>query len=110
MALITPVSETLTKVGLKYIQDPANFKAGKIFPACPVNLQAAEFPVYDKSYWLKNEAQVRRPGTESAGGTHARGKDTYSCQNIAYHEDVAMESIANDPNPLNPLKAATLRS
>jgi hypothetical protein len=109
MALQESYSETLTNVGVKYIQDPNNFKAGKIFPICPVNLQSSQYPTYDKSYWLKNEAAVRKPGTESEGGTHARSFDSYSCIDISYHEDVANEQIENDPNPLNPLKSATRR-
>lgn len=109
MALQTAYSETLTKVGVKYTQDPANFVAGKVFPACPVNLQSSQYPVYDKAYWMKNEAEIRMPGTESAGGTHARSFDSYSCQDTSYHEDVPFESTKNDPNPLNPLKAATRR-
>jgi hypothetical protein len=109
MALQTAYSETLTNVGLKYVQDPNNFQAGKIFPICPVNLQSAQYPVYDKAYWLKNEAAIRKPGTISAGGTHARSFASYSCVDISYHEDVDNEQIKNDPNPLNPLKAATRR-
>lgn len=109
MALQAAYSETLTNVGIKYVQDPANFKAGKIFPICPVILQSSQFPVYDKAYFLKNEAAIRRPGTESVGGTHARTFESYSCIDVSYHEDVADEQITNDPNPLNPLMSATRR-
>jgi len=109
MPMQAQVTDTLTKVGVKYIQDPANFQASKIFPACPVVTLAGEFPTYDKSYWMKNEAAKRKPGTESAGGGHARGFDTYECEDISYHEDVPWEYIKNDPSPLNPLKSATRR-
>ena len=109
MALQSQYTETLTKVGLKYQQDPMNFKAAKIFPNCPVRLISSSFPTYDKGYWMKNQAAVRKPGTESAGGTHARGTDSYSCEDVSYHEDVPNEYIDNDPAPLNPLRAATRR-
>lgn len=109
MSLITMYSETLTKVGLKYVQAPENFKASKIFPVCPVNTISGEFPTYGKEYWMKNEAAVRTPGTESQGGVHGRGTDTYQCVDISFHEDVADEYVANEPDPLNPLKAATSR-
>lgn len=109
MALQTALNETLTKVGVKYIQDPNSFVAGNIFPRCPVNKLSATFPTYDKEYWMKNEAKKRVPGAESAGGTHARGTDSYSCEDISFHEDVPFENIENDPTPLNPEKAATRR-
>ncbi len=109
MSLMTGFTETLTKVGLKYIQDPENFRASKIFPICPVKLLSSTFPTYDKEYWMKNEAAIRTPGTISEGGTHQRGTDSYACVDISYHEDVPDENVQNDPAPLNPLKAATRR-
>jgi len=109
MALQTYYSETLTNVGLKYMQDRSNFASGRVFPNCTVNLLSSTYPTYDKSYWMKNEADVRAPGTESAGSPHARGTDSYACKDISFHEDVPNEYIANDPSPLNPEKAATRR-
>jgi hypothetical protein len=107
--LQTQYTETLTKVGLKYMQDPKKFKATKIFPMCPVSLMSSSFPTYAKEYWFKNEAGIRKPGTESTGSRHGRGLDSYSCQDVSHHEDVPEEYIANDPAPLNPLKSATRR-
>lgn len=107
--LQTQYTETLTKVGLKYMQDPKKFKATKIFPMCPVSLMSSTFPTYDKEYWFKNEAKIRVPGTESSGSRHGRGTDNYSCQDVSHHEDVPDEYVLNDPAPLNPLKAATRR-
>jgi len=109
MPLATQFSTTLTNVGLKYMQDPKAFKAGKIFPLCPVTLQSSTFPTWDKSYWLKNEAAERMPGTESEGSPQGRGTDSYVCKDISFHEDVPREYVANDPAPLNPQKAATRR-
>ena len=91
------------------MQAPENFKASKIFPQCPVNTQAGTYPVYDKSYWMKNEAAVRTPATESEGGTHARSFDPYVCVNVAFHEDVADETNRNDPSIMNSMKSATRR-
>jgi len=109
MALQTQYTQTLTNVGLKYMQDPAKFKATKIFPLCPVTLLSSQYPVYDKEYWFKNEASVRAPGTESSGSRHGRSEASYSCQDVSHHENVPNEHIENDPNPLNPLSAATRR-
>ena len=102
-------TETLTKVGLKYMQDPKKFKATKIFPLCPVTLMSSTFPTYAKEYWFKNQAEIRVPGTESSGSRHGRGTDNYSCQDVSHHEDVPNEYVKNDPSPLNPLKSATRR-
>lgn len=109
MALQNKFQDVLTKVGLKYMQDPANFQASKIFPACPVMKLSGEFPTYPKEYWMKNEAAKRKPGTVSAGSAHGRGSDTYECEDISFHEDVPDEYVNNDAAPLNPLKAATTR-
>jgi hypothetical protein len=109
MSLQTQFSSTLTNVGVKYMQDPAAFKAGKIFPLCPVTLLSSSFPTWDKSYWLKNEAQERTPGTISAGSPQGRGTDNYSCVDVSFHEDVPQEYIDNDPVALNPQKSAVRR-
>ena len=109
MALQKRLDETLTKVGVKYVQDPSNFVAGNLFPRCPVMKLSSTFPTYDKEYWFKDEAEERSPGTESAGGVHGRGTDSYDCKDMSFHEDVPFENIENDPEPLNPEKAATLR-
>jgi len=109
MSMIQGYSDTLTKVGVKYIQDPANFLASKIFPSCPVITLSGTFPTYDKEYWMKNEAKIRTPGTISEGGQHARGFDSYKCENVAYHEDVPDEYSSNDPVVLNSVRAATRR-
>ena len=42
-------SETLTKVGLQYMQARSNFAAGKVFPNCPVTLMSRTYPTYDKT-------------------------------------------------------------
>lgn len=110
MPLQSQFKETLTKVGIKYVQDPANFKASKIFPVCTVNMMAGVFPTWAKEYWMKNEAKPRKPGTESAGSPQGRGEDSYSVEDISFHEDVPEENIQNDPKPLNPLKSATRRA
>lgn len=102
-------SETLTKVGLQYMQARSNFAAGQVFPNCPVNLISGTYPTYDKTYWMKNEAKVRAPGTESAGSPHARGTDSYACEDVSFHDDVPFENIKNDPKVLNPESAATRR-
>ena len=70
---------------------------------------SSTFVTYDKEYWFKNEASIRTPGTESSGSRHGRGTSSYSCQDVSHHEDVPEEYIKNDPEPLNPLKAATRR-
>jgi len=109
MGLMTAYSATLTNVGLQYNQASTNFVAGRVFPNCPVALMSSTYPTYDKSYWMKNEAAVRAPGTESVGSPHARGTASYACKDTSFHDDVPDEYIANDPEPLNPEKAATRR-
>ena len=62
------VNRPLTNISQAYIQDSADFVADKIFPVVPVQKQSDRYFVYTKGDWFRDEAQIRAPATESAGG------------------------------------------
>jgi hypothetical protein len=56
----------LTNISIAY-QNPS-YVADQVFPLVPVNQQAGIVPKYDQSYWFRDSAQLRAPGTASRRG------------------------------------------
>lgn len=99
----------LANVAINYIQERDRFIADKVFPYVPVQKQSDMYYAFDKDDWLRDEAELRAPGAESAGGGYrvdASG-NVYSCNVYAYHKDVADQIRDNSDNPLQPDKDAT---
>lgn len=93
------VNAPLTNISVAFMQDPANFVAGRVFPVVPVQKQSDRYYVYDRSYWLRNAMKKRAPGTESAGGGWAvDNTPSYFADVWAEHKDVDDQIRANqDP-------------
>jgi hypothetical protein len=83
--------------------------ADKIFPQVSVAKQSNKIAKYDKEFWFRNEAEIRAPSTETAGGGFTvNTSDTYFCDNYGWHMDVADEDRANYDAPFDPDNDATL--
>lgn len=103
------VSRPLTNMSVAYIQKPNDFVADKVFPVVPVAKQADLYFKYDKKYWFQSQSQKRAPGTESAGSNFAvapTGK--YFCDVWANHKDVDDQTRANQDQPVDLDRDATL--
>lgn len=96
------VDAVLTNLSVAYIQDTDQFIADKVFPQVPVNKQSDVYYVYDKQAWFKDDAQLRPPSTESAGGGYTLSTETYNCKIYAFHKDLDDRVMANYDNPLQP--------
>ncbi|MEG1543469.1 MAG: major capsid protein [Tannerellaceae bacterium] len=97
------IDKALTNISVQYLQDPANYIAGQVFPMVPVKKQSDRYFVYLRDDWFRDEAQERAPGTESAGGDYdIDNSPTYFCRKFAYHKDVVEEDRANADDPLTP--------
>jgi len=97
------IDKALTNISVQYLQDPANYIAGQVFPMVPVKKQSDRYFVYLRDDWFRDEAQERAPGTESAGGDYEiDNTPTYFCRKYAYHKDVVEEDRANADDPLTP--------
>lgn len=101
------VDSVLTNISEGYIQKEASFIANKVFPSVPVQKQSDLYYKYDKGDFFRDEAQIRAPGTESAGGGYTVSTDTYLAQKYAFHKDIDDETRANTDSPLNPDRDAT---
>ncbi len=89
------VNTGLTNVSVAYKQT-ANLLADKVFPSVSVQKQSDKIFKFDKNDWLRTEAKVRAPGTESSGGGFAiDSSTTYFCDVHAFHQDVPRETLAN---------------
>ena len=102
------VNRPLTNISIAYIQAADQFIATKVFPNVPVSKQSDRYFVYEKQDWFRDEAKVRAPGTESAGGGwRIDNTPTYFAPVIAVHKDVDDQIRANADAPINMDRDAT---
>lgn len=103
------VNRPLTNISQAYMQDTSDYIADKVFPVVPVQKQSDRYFVYTKGDWFRDEAQLRAPGTESAGGGYSiDNTPSYYAPVYAYHKDVDPQIRANSDVPLNADRDATL--
>jgi len=96
------IDAALTNMSVAYLQDASAFIADKVFPIVPVKRQSDVFYTYNKGDFMRDEAQVRGAGTESAGGDYGVEASTpYYCRKHAFHKDVTEEERVNYDEPLN---------
>lgn len=95
------VDAILTNISVAYLQRQEQFIADKVFPVVPVDKQSDKYFVYTKNDWLRDEAQRRGPGTESAGGGYNLTTETYSADVFAFHKDISDQIRANADAPIN---------
>lgn len=97
------VNQLLTDLSVMYVNEPSKFAAPQVFPPVPVNKQTGLYAEFDRGDFLRDEAQVRAPATESAGGGYrVTTNSQYSCLKYAYHKDVADDDRANADDPFRP--------
>lgn len=100
------VDRPLTNISIAYMQSQNNFIASRVFPIVPVDKQSDSYFVYTKNDWMRDEAKVRPPATESAGSGYGLSTATYNCDVWAFHKDVDNQTAANSDIPLNPERDA----
>ena len=93
------VDAALTNISVAFLQNANNFVAGRVFPNVPVSKQSDRYFVFDRGDFNRDEAEVRAPGTESAGGGYRLDNTpTYFANVFAIHKDVPDQVRANaDP-------------
>lgn len=101
------VNVPLTNLSVAYIQDHNNFVSTQVFPVVPVDKKSNVYYIYTKNDWFRDEAQLRRDGTESAGSGYGLSTDNYECLTYAFHKDIDDQTRANSDAMLNPDRDAT---
>lgn len=101
------IDAVLTNISVAYIQNAANFVAGRVFPMVPVQKQSDKYFIYTKNDWFRDEAKKRADSTESEGSGYNLSTDNYFADVWAFHKDVGSQVRANSDAPLNPDRDAT---
>lgn len=94
------VDRPLTNVSVAYM-NTGNFVAPQVFPRVPVSFQSDQFYKYVKADWLRSQAEIRGPATESAGSGWNLTTDTYAAVVRAIHKDIADQQRANADAGIN---------
>lgn len=90
------VDVPLTQLSVGYKIKAESYIADKVFPVVPVAKQSGKVFVWDKNDMLRDEAAIRAPGTESAGGgLNVTSSTTFYCDVVAFHKDVDDQMMAN---------------
>lgn len=96
------IDRALTNMSVAYMQDANAFIADKVFPIVRVKRQSDVYYIYNKGDFMRDEAQVRGAGSESAGGDYGvEASEPYYCRKHAFHKDVTAEERANYDEPLD---------
>lgn len=85
----------LTNMSVAYVQSQESFVADKVFPIVPVAHRSDEFFIFNMGDFNRDEAALRGPGTESAGGGFALSTGSYACTIKAFHKDLPLQTLAN---------------
>lgn len=102
------VSRPLTEASLAYWQDDDSFVADKMFPGLSSPLQAGSIWEWDRTYFLRNEMDVRGPNAESAGAGLKLNSVSYGLLVYALHHDIEEQRSANEIDPISSDDAAVL--
>lgn len=76
-------NQILTNISIAYQNQ--TYIADQVFPLVPVAQQSGIIPSYDKSYWFRDQAELRAPGTRSIrGGFKVNITDTYFAPRFSF--------------------------
>jgi hypothetical protein len=102
------VNVPLTNISVAWAQQQSNFVADQVFPNIPVPQQSNLYFKYQRDDWYRSEAEVRAPGTESAGGGWHLSTDSYAAVVYAIHKDVDDQIRANADSVISMDRDATM--
>lgn len=94
------VNRPLTNFSQKYLLSSAMFVALRAFPNIAVSKQSDLYYVFDREDFLRDEAEERADGTESAGGGFDLSTEPYFARVYAYHKDVTDRQRANQDDQI----------
>ena len=97
----------LTDISVAYKQSATNFIAGLAAPEVGVQKQSDLYRVYTKNDWMRDELQLRGPGTESARVGYNLSTSAYYCDVWSASEIIGEQMAANFDQPGDPYVSAT---
>jgi len=101
------IDAPLTNMSVAFDQQDSAFIFDKVFPVLPVDNLSDKFWEFPLEDWLRDEAQRRAGGTESAGGGFGVNSGAYSCDTFAWHKDIDDQTKNSSDSMLQLDRAAT---
>lgn len=94
------VDQLLTQISIAF-RNPT-YIADMMFPMVPVRKQSDKIPKYDQSFWFRDQAHPRAPGTKSTGGGYkVNTADTYFSDRFSFRFEIPDELRDNQDDPFN---------
>ena len=100
------VDQALTNISLAYAQETNTFIADRVFNKVSVDKLSNKYHVFTKSDYLRGVAEMRAPGSPTAGANFTLSQDTYSCDQFGVHMDVDDLVARNSDEGVNILTSA----
>lgn len=94
------VNRPLTNISIAWIQDQSHFVSTKD-SIIPTDKKSNVYFIYTQNDWFRDEAELRAPAMESAGGGYNVSNDSFNCQVYAFHKDVDEQVRLNTDDPLD---------
>ena len=93
------VNQLLSDLSVGFVQSDSKFISRRAFPVVSVAKQSGKYAEFDRGDFLRDEAERRAPGTESAGGGYRVSQSSFDAAYYAFHKDVADQDrrLADDP-------------
>ena len=89
------VDAALTDLSVRFTQQKDEFIADQVFPTVGVQNRSDVYYTFDRQFWYKTDAELRGPGSESAGSGFEQSTDNFSCDVYALHKDIDDQTRAN---------------
>lgn len=103
------VNRPLTQISIAFTQQASMFIASRVFPTVPVQKQSDRYFIYNRADFYRDEAEVRAPSTESAGGGwRIDNSPSYLAEVRALHKDVDDQLRANQDEGIDLDRDATV--
>lgn len=101
------VNGPLTNISIAYMQAASGFVADAVFPNIPVAKQSDVYYTYDRTFFNRNEMEVRAPGTRSKRIGYEVATDPYFAPVYAIGHDIPDQVRANADSVIMPDRDAT---
>lgn len=90
------IDALLSNMSVGYMNTKSAYVADRVFPTIFTNKQSDKYAIYNKYDWFSDQAELRAPLTETAGGGYAmETPGTFFCDEYGFHKDIADEDVDN---------------
>ena len=101
------VDQALSNVSIAYAQEQNRFIASQVFPSVNVSHLSNKYHIFSKDAYLRSEAGLRAPGSQSRTANFQLSTGTYSCEEYGVAMNVDDLVAANADAGLDILTSTT---